>query len=205
MDIRSKNHDVASASPMKPLFSNLAKDEFSFLLDCGFSLSGENLREVRFQSAEVVVSIVWDDRSGELDVYLAPLRGAREGAPYSLRDLLAMEGKDSLEARKPFQVSEEGRLRPFLKQLADDVSKYASRALAGDRMYYRRLSEYRSRQAQSLMKDMKLRQAKAKADEAWKHRNYEQVVSQYESIRAELSASELKKLEIAKSRISKSR
>ena len=186
---------------MTSLFSNFAKDEFSFLLDRGFSLSSDSPSEVRFQSAESIICIVWDDRSGELDVYLTPLRGAPEDEPYSLRDLLAMEGKDLPEAKEPFQVSEQEQLRPFLRQLADDVSKYASNALAGDRMYYRRLSEYRSRQARSLMEGMQLRQARAKANEAWGRHDYEQVIAQYESIRDHLSASELKKLEIAKNRI----
>lgn len=111
-----------------------------------------------------------------------------------------MEGKDLPEARQPFQVSEQERLRPFLKRLADDVRKHASEALTGDRMYYRRLSEYRSRQARTFMEDMQLRQVRAKADEAWGHRNYPQVIEQYESIQALLSPAELKRLEIAKQR-----
>lgn len=186
---------------MTSLFSYLAKQEFSFLLDRGFSLSGDGPGEVRFQSAESIVCIVWNERSGELDVYLKPLQDAFEEKPYSLRDLLAMESKDLPEAREPFQVPEQEQLRPFLKRLADDVNEYASKALTGDRMYYRRLSEYRSRQARSFMESMRLRQARARADEAWGRRNYGQVVEQYESMRDNLSAAELKRLEIAKDRM----
>lgn len=186
---------------MTSLFSNLAKDEFSFLLDRGFSLCGDSLGEVRFQSAGSIVCVVWDERSGELNVYLSPLRSAPDEKPYSLCDLLAMEGKDLIEAKEPFQVSEQERLRPFLRQLAEDVRKYATKALVGDRMYYRRLSEYRSRQARSFMEGMQLRQTRARADEAWGRRNYEQVIEQYEAMRDHLSAAELKRLEIAKNRM----
>ncbi len=186
---------------MTDFFSKWATEEFSFLLDRGFSLSSDDSEEVRFQSAKSVVRITWDRRSGELEVYLQLLHEAVGDKPYSLRDLLSMEGKDLPEAREPFQVSEQDRLRPFLKRLADDVSKYASNALAGDRMYYRRLSEFRSGEARSFMKGMHLRQARAKADEAWRLRNYEQIVEQYESIRDDLNATERRKLEIAKDRM----
>lgn len=183
------------------LFSTLAKEEFSFLLDRGFSLIRDCPGEVCFQSTDSVVCVTWDKRSGELDVYLKLLRDASEEKPYSLCDLLAMENKDLLEAREPFQIFEQERLRPFLRRLADDVSKYASKALIGDRLYFRRLSEYRSRQAQSLMENMRARQVRLKADEAWRCRDYEQVVKQYESMRDHLTSAEFKRLEIAKDRM----
>lgn len=186
---------------MTSLFSTFAKDEFSFLLDCGFSLSGDSLEKVCFQSSESMVCIVWDERSGELEVYLRSLRGAPDEKPYSLRDILALESRSLSEAREPFQVSDQERLRPFIRQLAEDVSKYASKALMGDRLYYKRLSEYRSRQARSFMDNMRLRQTRARADEAWRRRNYEQVIEQYESMREHLSGAELKRLEIAKERM----
>jgi hypothetical protein len=186
---------------MTDFFSKLVTEEFSFLLQRGFSLSIDDLDEVRFESAKSVVRVTWNRRSGELEVYMQLLHEAAGDKPYSLRDLLSMEGKDLPEAREPFQVSEQDRLRPFLKRLADDVSKYASQALAGDRMYYRRLSEFRSVQARSFMRGMQLRQARAKADEAWGLRNYEQVVEQYELIRDDLNATERKKLALAKERL----
>lgn len=201
MDIRQENDPVASSTAAMNTFADLAKEEFAFLSRRGFSVFSDSPGEVRFHSKNAAVSVTWDRRSGELDVYLEPLRDAETDKPYSLRDVLAMHGAALPEARQPFQVSELGKLQPFLHRLADDVSEYASEALAGDRMYYRRLSEFRSKQAQNFMRDMQVRRARANAAEAWKGREYGQVVEQFESIMDDLTPAERKKLEVARDRM----
>jgi hypothetical protein len=186
---------------MTSVFSSLAKEQFAFLMDRGFSLTADDSEKVCYQSAQSLVCITWDKRSGELDVYFQPQPHAEVDSPFSLRDLLAMEGVNVPEAKNPFQVSEQDRLHPFLTRLACDVDEHATKALAGDRMYFRQLSEYRGNQARAFMKDMQLRQTRAKADKAWQLHDYGQVVEQYESIRDDLSAAELKKLVIATNRM----
>lgn len=182
-------------------FADLVKEEFAFLSRHGFSVFSDSFGEVRFHSKNTAVSVTWDRRSGELDVYLEPLRDVETGKPYSLRDVLAMRGVASPEARQPFQVSSLSKLQPFLHRLANDVGEYASEALAGDRMYYRRLSEFRSKQAQNFMRDMRVRRARTNAAEAWKDQKYGHVVEQYESIMDDLTPAERKKLDIARDRM----
>lgn len=182
------------------LFTEMATEEFSFLLDRGFSLADGAPGSVCFQSKASTVCIQWDSRSGELEVYV---HGAHQGddAAYSLRDILAMEGEKSKEATTPFQVSDVDNLRKFLKELADDVANYAGEALVGDRMYFRRLSEFRSRNARTYMREMQLRQIRANADEAWSRQDYKRVWDEYSSMFDELSAAELRRLEFAKERL----
>jgi hypothetical protein len=109
-----------------------------------------------------------------------------------------MEGVDVPERRMPFQVADECKLGPFLEKLADDTRAYAQPALAGDRMFLRRLKTFRSAQAQSFMRDMELRRVRKAADMAWQERDFDKLIGLYGSIEDELTASEKAKLVYAK-------
>ena len=102
------------------------------------------------------------------------------------------------ERKVPFQVAEEGKLKPFIDKLAEDTQRHAQAALAGDRLYFRRLQAYRNAQAQLYMRDMELRRVRAEADKAWQKRELDKVVHLYASIEDQLTVSEKAKLAYAK-------
>ena len=74
-----------------------------------------------------------------------------------------MEGVDVPEGKMPFQVANERQLRPFLKKMAEDIRNHARAAVAGDRMFFRRLEAFRSTQSQKYMRDMKLQRVRSEA------------------------------------------
>jgi hypothetical protein len=180
-------------------FVEAAKQAFSFLERDGFRLTKSEPGRVQFDSNRMFVAIEWEARSGELEVFfgLPPTKG---GAPdaFSLRDLLGMEDVDVPEREMPFQVSEEGKLRPFIDKLADDAKRYAQPALAGDRMYFRRLHAYRSTQAETYMRNMEVRRVRMEAEKAWKERQLDKLIRLYTSIEDHLTASERAKLAYAR-------
>lgn len=98
----------------------------------------------------------------------------------------------------PFQVTDEGKLGPFLEKLAEDTQAHAQPALAGDRMFFRRLKTFRSAQAQTYMHGMELRRVRTEADKAWQSRDFDKLIALYGSIEDELTASEKAKLTYAK-------
>jgi hypothetical protein len=180
-------------------FSDAAMRAFSFLEGAGFRLVQRDRDQLRYETAEVLVTIEWDARSGELNVFfgLQPRKGEQPDA-LSLRDLLGMEGVDVPERTMPFQVAEESQLRPFLDKLAEDTRVHAQPALAGDRMFFHRLQAFRNAQAQAYMRDMELRRVRAEADKAWQKRDLEKLIGLYTPIEDQLTASEKAKLAYAK-------
>lgn len=121
-------------------FPDMAQQAFSFLEDAGFRLVQRDSCQLQYETAQVLVTVEWDARSGETTVFfgLQPRKGApRDG--FSLGDLLAMQGVYAPERKMPFQVAEESRLSDVLQKVAADIRKYAQPALAGDRMFSHRL------------------------------------------------------------------
>lgn len=180
-------------------FVEAAKRAFSFLEDTGFRLTAIDVARLQYESARACVTIEWDPRSGELEVFfcLQP-KNAKAHDAFSLRDLLDMENVDVPERKMPFQVAKEDELKPFVDKLAEETRNHAQSALAGDRMYFRRLQAYRNAKAQAYMYDMELRRVRAEAEKAWKKKEFDKLVLLYTSIEDQLTASEKAKLAYAK-------
>lgn len=180
-------------------FSSMAKKAFLFLEEIGYRCVEDNLDRLEYETALSFVTIEWDSRSGELNLYvgLKPKVGDPRDA-YSLTDILAMENVDTPERRRPFQIAEESRLGPFIEKLAEDTQAYAQVALSGDRMFFRRLQAFRNAQAQTYMQDMKLSQIRGEAEEAWRERDLDKIIDLYTPIEKHLSKSEKVKLDYAR-------
>jgi hypothetical protein len=179
-------------------FPDMAQQAFSFLEGAGFRLTQSGPARLQYETAQVFVAVEWDSRSGELNVFVGLQPRKDQADAFSLTDLLAMEGVDVPERRMPFQIAEESKLRSFLDKLAEDMQVHAEPALAGDRMFFRRLDTFRSAQAQRYMRDMELRRVRTEADKAWQKRELDRMVALYSSIEDQLTASEKAKLAYAK-------
>jgi catechol 2,3-dioxygenase-like lactoylglutathione lyase family enzyme len=179
-------------------FAEHVEEAFAFLTESGFRLVVRTARQMRYETNRVFVTVEWDPRSGELNVFfgLQPTQGEPGGL--ALGDLLAMEGVDVSERRMPFQVADEAELRPFVRKLAEDMRNYAQPALSGDRMFYRRLKAFRDGRAQANMHEMKLRHVRSTVEEAWQQRDFAKVTELYASIEDDLTDAERAKLAYAR-------
>jgi hypothetical protein len=180
-------------------FAEAAQVAFSFLESAGFRLVEQENARLGYESDQTLFSIEWDVRSGELNIFvgLKPRKGEKRDS-FSLSDLLRMEGVDAPESLQPFQVSEEERLPAFLGRLAEDTRVHASSALAGDRMFFRRLEIFRNSQSSALLRDMTVRRVRLDADEAWRARDFNRVVDLYSLIGEEMNQAEKGRLEYAR-------
>lgn len=184
---------------MSMRFAEAARRALSFLEKAGFRLAQFGSTRLQYESDQAVVAIEWDPRSGELEVFtgLLPKKGEPQEM-FSLSDLLNMQGVDAPRRRMPFQVADEGGLAPFFEKLADDTRTHARSALAGDRMFFRRLKTFRSAQSQAYMRDMELRRVRSEAEQAWRDRDLNRLIKLYASIESHLSESEKGKLDYAR-------
>jgi hypothetical protein len=184
---------------MRVHFPEMAQQAFSFLERAGFRLTQSDPARLQYETAQVFVTVEWDTRSGELNVFIGLQPSIGEaGHAFSLTDLLAMEGVNVSERRAPFQVAEESKLGPFLDKLGEDLQAHARSALSGDRMFFRRLNTFRSAQAQKYMREMELRRVRTEAESAWQNRQLDKIVDLYSSIEDQLTDSEKVKLVYAK-------
>ena len=87
-----------------------------------------------------------------------------------------------------------------LLQLADIVTQYGQSALSGDPTTFALLAQQREAMAETLERDSLARQIRPKAEAAFKRGAYAEAAELYERMRLSLSATELKKLEVAKKR-----
>lgn len=183
---------------MNENFSDLARRAFLFVEEGGFRCVRREPNFLRYESETVFLTLMWDRRSGEINEFvgLLPQNGKREDG-ISLSDLLSMEGADAPERKTPFQVANEGRLSPFLERLAADTKAFAGLALAGDRMYFRRLKTFRNAAAQAYMRGMTLQRVRSEAEKAWHSGELDKVIELYKSIESDLRESERNKLEYA--------
>ena len=190
---------MESAGAVSMRFTEAAKHAFVFLEGAGFRLVEAGPSRVRYESAQSVVAVVWDARSGEVNVFIGPYsRKGEANDAFSLTDLLAMEGVDVPERRMPFQVTDEGKLGSFLEKLAEDTRAHAQQALAGNPMFFRRLKTFRSMQSQTYMRGIELQRVRTEAEKAWQERAFDKLIALYGSIEGELTASEKAKLTYAR-------
>src|SRR5262245_45410490 len=96
-------------------FAEATRQAFSFLEHAGFRLTQSGPVRLQYETAQAFVTIDWDARSGELNVRVGfQPRDGEARDELSLTDLLAMEGVDVPERKRPFQVADESALTPFL-------------------------------------------------------------------------------------------
>jgi hypothetical protein len=74
-------------------------------------------------------------------------------------------------------------------------------ALAGDRVFFRRLEEFRRADSEALMKEMDLSRTRTAAEKAWNVGEFAEIVSLYSAVEDDLTASEKAKLEYARKRV----
>jgi hypothetical protein len=72
--------------------------------------------------------------------------------------------------------------------------------LTGDRVFFRRLSVFRSAEARTYWRDVELSRVRREADMAWQSRELKTLIALYTSIEEDLTASERAKLAYAKQR-----
>jgi len=187
---------------MSMRFAEVAQLAFSFLEKTGFRLVQRGSTRLQYESDKAVVIIEWDARSGEMEVFVGlwPMKSEPQNV-FSLTDLLNMQGVDAPKGRKPFQVVDERLLAQFLEKLAEDTQMHAQSALAGDRMFFRRLETFRSAQSEAYMRDMELRRLRSEADKAWGIRDLNKFISLYTPIENDLSEAEKGKLDYARKHV----
>ncbi|MDP9121308.1 MAG: hypothetical protein M3O15_08060 [Acidobacteriota bacterium] len=161
----------------------------------GFACTEATPYVVRFESANVFLTVYHDRLSYELEVTLAlkvdPSRN------YTLRDMLDTVLGPLHEPQYFFQASDSDRVVSCLKTMSELIRKYCCDALTGKLSFYQRMEEVRQVRAETLTRSIVKAPICKAAQEAWQRHDYAKVRTLYESIEADLAPLERRRLKYA--------
>lgn len=179
-------------------FEYHARNQFSFLLELGFSEVESSPTLVRFQSNGILVSVYHGRRSYEISVDVEAF-----DTNYSLGEILDEADSSAFENfYYPAMLTEEGVVAG-LEQVSQLFRRYGGEALNGCRDYYLLLDKRRKQRSKDYSMDVLARQLRPKANDAFREKDYATAVELFSQIQPRLSPVELKKLSVARERSGK--
>lgn len=189
---------------MSDSFLSIVKNLFGFLVEKhGFRVVQENRASIVYQSAACELSLYYDDqRSFEVGLGLAR-RFAADDPPFNFGEILRAQKVPEAEWSTGYSAGTLNDARALCEKMAAIVGIHACELLDGNPQAWARLVELRKSDCLLYAKETGLRQAKAKAEEAWSKREYAKVVAALESVDGTwLGKADLAKLEYARRAIS---
>lgn len=165
------------------------------LMPRGFRRTEQSCYVVMYESAMVFLQVIHDPMSYDLGI--ESWRRAEPSARFTLGGLLASVGE-----YQGFQASTPDGVNTAVMEIADLLRRYGMEALAGDPKTYQRLVKEAEARSESYTNEVVQEPIRAAAHAAWQRHDYAKVCRLYESIAADLTPVERKRLAYAKSHLS---
>jgi len=176
-------------------FADAARRNFGFLVAMGFAEVGSTPTMIRYQRGGLELAVYHGRRSFELG-----FEAARRGERYSIEELIRVEDPGLAGTYRNFVATTPDEVDAGLVRLGDLVSRHCERALSDDPAFYTKLEAQRKTWAESFALDVLAAQMRPQAEAAFRSGDYRKAAELYERIRPVLSATELKRLTLAKAR-----
>ncbi len=179
-------------------FASTVERRFAFLVDHGYGLSESGAGAVRHQRDDVELSILRDWRSGEVELSIGP----RDDC-CSFADVLRVHDPAAAESHRDPLVWTAHDLDLALDAIAALLLEHPRGALDGDASFYAEARRLRADVAHRYTHGLHLAEIRRRAELAFRAGHDALVVEMYESIAADLTAIEHKRLEIARHRLAR--
>jgi hypothetical protein len=176
-------------------FETTVRASFDVLDQHGFQCVSSSPTEVVYRSGTVEVAITLDRLSYEIAVELRLLHD--EHAIHFSR-LIALAAPEEAKRWQLVQASSREKIESIVPQLAALLLQYGRAALRGDAKVFDEMRLVEELDAQRTTRDLQVRQARRRAENAWRAKNYSEVVSALAPIQEYLAPSELMKFDYAK-------
>lgn len=160
----------------------------------GFRRTEQSCYVVMYESAKVFLQVIHDPMSYCIGIEFWRLAEPSERC--TLGGILAFAGE-----YRNFQASTPDRVNTALEEMADLLQKYGMEVLTGDIRTFQRLVRDSEARSKAYTKEVVQQPIRATAHDAWQKREYAKVRELYESIEADLTPVERKRLEYAKSQL----
>jgi hypothetical protein len=182
-------------------FAEAVTSAFKFLVeDLAFRCVRKDVTIVRFESDSVFVNVYHGRISFELNVEIGErtVGGVLPENPFTIEDILHLVNPKQATNYRPYQVHTFDSVRKFVSELSRLTKEYAIPALKGDRHFFERLNDSRTQKSNAYMKELRLNRTRTEVETAWHQKNYPRVVELYDSMNADLTPAEAKRLAYAK-------
>jgi hypothetical protein len=176
-------------------FANAVSEGFSFLVAQGFAVVESLPTLVRYRKGELEARVYHGRQSFEVGFEIV-----RDGERYSISELIRAADPQEAERYRNNAATTPDGVTDALARLKELTERYAERALRGDPEFFETLEKLRQAWMEGYSLDVLAGQLRPKADAAFRSGDYHQAAEFYERIRPRLSATELKKLALAKER-----
>ncbi len=165
----------------------------------GFVCTDQTLYSATFQSPNVIMTVVHEPLSYEIELSYALRNTPSER--YNLSDLLDTVLGTGHNLQTFFQASERHQINYCVKTVADYLLKYGEKMLVGNVAMYQKIKEATRRRSVSHTKEVVQRPVRIAAEAAWKEHNYATVRQLYEPIERDLTPAERRRLDYARSKV----
>jgi hypothetical protein len=185
-------------------FSGAVRISFRFLVESfGFAVVTDETTYLRFESDTVFVNIYHGRASYEVGVEIGELKRANNlpERSFTLGEIIAMTDYEKGSNFHFYQAATPELVQKFVSETAEIVKIYSRSALIGDKSFFEGLGKVRSRISREYLKSMEMGRVREEAEVAWRQKNYEHVIELYDDVKDDLTASEIKKLEYAKRKL----
>lgn len=174
-------------------FRRHAEAAFAFLCDeMAYSLVNADDTFLRYESDVVFINVYHGISSYAIRFEIG-LR-ATPDVKYYPEEVVAMSG--SVE-ESDFQGSTPQRVAEYVPRLASLLRRHGSSLLRGDSAEFERLDEVRNRLSTAVTDGYRISLLRERADRAWQHRNYPELIEVLLAIGESMSPAERKKLQYA--------
>lgn len=177
-------------------FEEKAQQEFAFLTGLKFKIIECSQRVLRYQSGEIEVEIFYGYQSYEVGFNLI-----RRNIRYSMSEFIRLMDTDYSESYRYSSATTQSAMDNGLINLAKHVKLYCLEALNNENRIFLELDQLRVVWAKKYEVEVLAHTLRPKAHEAFRVGNYQLAVDCYTQIKSLLSATELKKLALAESKI----
>ena len=154
---------------------------------------------VRYESDCIFVNIYHGKSSCEIGLEIGKLVPVDKiQGVYNISWLIQLDSPKKAADYQLFVATNPGLVKKGVFQLCKLFKRYAGKALLADESTFSLLSKLRDDWKEAFAKEVLVSQLRPKANDAFRRKNYDEVIRFYESIRSELTPAEEKKLAYAK-------
>jgi hypothetical protein len=175
-------------------FANIAKREFGKLAGrYGLVEKTVDDRHVRYENPSIFLVVSYDNgRSFEIGVEIGQKIEGMAPRPFSLAEILRLAGSEEANKVEAISASSIEKLEASLNYLEGLTARYAMEFLDNNESAYLKLADLRERESIAYAVDRDLRSARARAEIAWKKKNFADFIDAFQPMRSYLSPSEEK-------------
>ncbi len=186
-------------TPASLLFVGRVREAFSFLTsDYGFCIVATDSTFVRYESSLVFINVYYGRNSYELGVEIGRLDETNNiDRSFQLVELVCLQDEKACQDFKAYQTTDVHVISKGLVLLATALRQFGRGALCGDIRVFETLHQVRKQSRHEFARELRVSEARAKAEAAWKIQDYATSAFFYSQLGDTLSNAEIRKLSYA--------